>query len=126
MFAAISDNALAIIVAAVVAGYVEWSRQRTARMVAGVKADLKTSDKVNTEKLDSIEKTGRAVHFLTNSSMLQQLRISSLALRRIAILTNGTPQNEGDVEAAEQAEKLYADHALKQTYVDAMPGPAPK
>jgi hypothetical protein len=60
------------------------------------------------------EKTVEAVHVLVNSSFSAQLKISALALRRIADLT----QHADDMKGAEVAERLLGEHERKQTALD--------
>ncbi len=124
MIAALSDNAIAIIVASVLAGYVEWSRQRTAKAVAGVKRDLAKNDTSNNAKLDDISNTARSVHFLVNSSMLNQMKISAMALERLAVIaeTSKLVTAAADRLAANEAKKIYEDHRDKQMALDARPG----
>lgn len=66
-------------------------------------------------KVAQVEKTGEAVHVLVNSNMGLQLRVSAVALRRVADMTSDT----GDARAAEMAEQLLAEHEAKQAAVDA-------
>jgi len=73
-------------------------------------------------KLNDIAKTGQAVHVLVNSSMSTQLRVSKVALQRVAELTN----NPADIEAALLAEHLFEEHERKQRIVDNAPGAPPK
>ncbi len=67
-----------------------------------------------TVALNEIRHTGNATHLLVNSAMSRQLKISAIALRRVAELT-GHPD---DVEAARLAEISYHDHELKQKPLD--------
>ncbi len=121
--------ALAALMFALTALAQEWLRQRAeeraareakvaAAVVAAkvelVKDALNINNKVTDKKLESITKTGEAVHVLVNSSMSAQLKISAIALRRIADMTN----HPDDIAAAELAEKLLAEHLAKQEIVD--------
>jgi hypothetical protein len=78
-----------------------------ARKVAEVKSDLKISDARTATKLDDI-------HTLVNANMGAQLKISSVALRRVADLT----EHPEDEAAAVVAERLLAEHENKQAVVD--------
>lgn len=86
-----------------------------ARRVGEVKAELVASNEVANHKLDDIAKTGNAVHVLVNSNMGVQLKISAVALRRVADLTN----DDKDILAAKMAEDLLNAHEVKQATVDA-------
>jgi hypothetical protein len=70
------------------------------------------------QKLDGISKTGESVHLLVNSSMSNQLRLTAVVTRRLA----GVTKDPTDAAAATLAEKLYHDHAVKQSEVDARIG----
>lgn len=61
-----------------------------------------------------LAKVGNAIHTLVNSNMQAQLKISWIALKRLADET----RNPTDIQAAEMAEKLYLEHEAKQTIVD--------
>jgi hypothetical protein len=63
---------------------------------------------------DVTGKVIRDTHTLVNSNMGIQLRLNSVALRRIASLT-GLPD---DAAAASLAESAYAEHLKKQALVD--------
>lgn len=97
---------------------VAWMNQRAAekaaRKVEDVKKTLEKTTASANKKLDAISKTGEAVHVLVNSSMSAQLKISMIALRRVAELTS----NHDDVAAAELAEKLFREHEVKQNVLD--------
>jgi hypothetical protein len=90
--------------------------------VAEVKDALKASDETTANKLDDIAKTGEAIHVLVNSSMSAQLKISMIALKRVAELT----RHPDDLAASQLAEKLYHEHEAKQAKVDGMTGGPPK
>lgn len=87
----------------------------------GVLNTKRTEQKV--EKLaanvDSVKSTGEAVHTLTNSNMGVQLKLNAELSRWKAVET-GHPV---DITAAEEAERMYADHQRKQGIVDAGPTP---
>lgn len=70
---------------------------------------------VGAYKLNAIAKTSNATHDLVNSASLVQLKLYAVAARRLAGLTN----EEADIDAAKQAEKLVAEHTAKQAAVDA-------
>jgi len=61
------------------------------------------------KRVSKVSQTVDTVHFLVNSSSLVQLRLYTIAARRIADLTNA----EADIEAAMAAEKLLVEHELK-------------
>lgn len=66
-------------------------------------------------KLDVAAQVQSATHTLVNGSMAAQLRISMLALKRVAELTE-LPE---DIAAAALAQKICTEHDLKQAKVDA-------
>ena len=72
-----------------------------------VKKALQATNKTQDQKLSSI-------HTLVNSNMGAQLKISAIALRRVADLT----KHPNDVAAADVAEKLLDEHEAKQATVD--------
>jgi hypothetical protein len=78
-----------------------------AARVQEVKVDLHKANGVTNEKLDEI-------HTLVNSNLERSLKISALALRRVADLTG----HAGDAEAAKVAEEALAEHQRKQKVVD--------
>jgi len=69
---------------------------------------------VASQKADSLAEKTEMVHKLVNSGYAVQLKVSSVALRRLAEITKDTD----DVSAAELAEKAVAEHAQKQNVVD--------
>jgi hypothetical protein len=77
----------------------------------------KTADKVNAmeSKVIDVQKVGEATHTLVNSNMGAQLLLSKTALQRIADLTH----DQADIQAAETAVRMYAEHQAKQAVVDA-------
>ena len=93
-----------------------------AEKLEDVKASLAESNASGAKKLDDLATVAKATHTLVNSSMSAQLKISAVALRRIADLTVGLPSHEQDTQAADLAEKLYGEHVSKQAMVDAQPG----
>lgn len=66
-------------------------------------------------KLTEMESVIVETHALVNSNMAVQLKISAVALRRIADLT----KHAGDIAAADMAETLLKRHEEKQASVDA-------
>ena len=90
-----------------------------AKDVADKVSEVQTHLEESTTKADAqrtrIEDTGKKTHILVNSNMSEQLKISALALRRVADLTG----DQNDVMVAEAAESAYAGHESKQAVVDA-------
>lgn len=89
-----------------------------AKKVKEVKETLDENTSKQDEKLDGLAKVARATHTLVNSNMSNQLKATSVALRRLAEIS----QNAEDIAAAELAEAAYADHQEKQTAVDGQDG----
>lgn len=143
MLFAVSDPVWNAIIAGIVTIVLAWIGRQTKVAVESTAKEVKSAVQVasskavvaanearavvmeNTatqnEKLEEIhkvateaKKTGEDVHTLVNSNMGTQLRISMVALRRVAELTN----HPDDKAAAELAEKSYHDHQNKQTIVD--------
>ena len=85
-----------------------WLQHHHATVLAKIQAD-------NSKRLDDISSTGEKTHTLVNSSMGLQLRISSVALNRLAEIT----KNADDIAAAKLADQSYEEHVKKQTIVDA-------
>lgn len=67
-----------------------------------------------TYKIAALGKVADATHILVNSNMGTQLKLTAVALRRIA---NQSKYKE-DEDAAALAEKAYAEHQMKQSIVD--------
>jgi hypothetical protein len=82
--------------------------------VLEVKQVLKENTTAVDGKLSDIAKTGEAIHILVNSNMAAQMKISAVALRRNAQLTN----HPDDIAAADLAEKLLQAHEHRQGLVD--------
>jgi hypothetical protein len=80
---------------------------KAAVKVEEVKTALKASDAHTDEKLDDI-------HTLVNSNFGVQLKISAIALRRLAGLT----KDADDIAAAATADKALVEHERKQRIVD--------
>jgi hypothetical protein len=57
----------------------------------------------------------RDTHTLVNSRMGIQLRLTAVALHRLAIIT----KEPGDIEAAQLAQAQYDEHISQQSIVDA-------
>jgi len=138
MFADIDATGWSVIIGAVFLGLIQLAtlfvnyfrekakikrEQELADRVEAVKAQaevaaklLKTNTAANVNKLDAIAVTGEKTHALVNSAMAAQLRVTAVALRRIADVSG----NAADMEAAELAEKNLADHQEKQKRSDAL------
>jgi hypothetical protein len=61
--------------------------------------------KLNT-KADAAKLVGDATHVLVNSNMAAQLKLTAIALRRVALLT----KEPEDLAAAKQADTLLREH----------------
>lgn len=79
-----------------------------------VKEALQATTTMTQDKLDGLAQVAADTHTLVNSSFAAQLKLTALAMRRIAELTHA-PE---DVEAAEVAERLFRGHQSKQAVVD--------
>jgi len=101
------STAAAVIIAAIISKLDAIRANRATEVAVRERAEVAA-------RLESVAKTTESVHILVNSSMSAQLRISALALRRIAGMTS----NKTDIEAAELAERLFQDHERKQQRVD--------
>ena len=84
------------------------------RLIAAQKEALEAG-KLNDRKLDKVIVTGAITHSLVNSAMGAQLKISAIALRRLA----NVEHNPDDIAAAELAEKALAEHEANARKVDA-------
>jgi hypothetical protein len=87
----------------------------TATKVEEVKMKLETTDSDTKEKLDVIKVVADKTHDLVNGAMSAQLKISAVALRRVADLS----KHESDTTAADLAERALSEHELKQQMVAA-------
>lgn len=85
-----------------------------ASKVEEVKRTLASTAQETGKVLSGIVDVTKATHVLVNSSFSAQLKISALALRRIADLT----EHVEDIRAAEVAERLHREHEQKQTTTD--------
>jgi uncharacterized protein YllA (UPF0747 family) len=88
--------------------------EKVAHKVDQVKTDLQDKTEQTEKKLDGIATMGQRNHVLLNSNHLAQLKISAVALRRIADLT----REESDNAAANLAERLLHEHEQKQQRLD--------
>lgn len=88
----------------------KYQAEAAASAAKKVAEDLEETNKLAGSKLDTIAKTSDATHKLVNSQMTIQLRLSAVAFRRVAELTND-PKDE---TIAEEAEKKLADHEAQQ------------
>lgn len=93
---------------------VEKTAKDAAVKVEKVKENLELTNAATDAKLTDIVETGDKVHILVNNNMAIQLKVSALALRRVAELT----KDPMDIDAAEVAEKAYRDHQVRQGVVD--------
>lgn len=85
-----------------------------AQKVEEVKHTLEDKDILTNAKLEGLAKVADATHTLVNSAMCTQLKISAVALRRVADLT----KHPDDVAAAELAEKGLVEQVDKQKIAD--------
>ena len=104
------------------AGRVAAEAKEAAAVAAKEVKDVRDTLDVTTTKaeakMDNLGKVAKATHTLVNNQMAVQLRLSAVALRRVAGLTG----DAADVKAAEMAEVAMAEHDAKQAVVDAQPG----
>jgi len=125
MIFAISDVVWQALIAGAVAlglGYMQRQNRNAivkvgkeaAEHVNEVKDTLADNTDATNKQLKEISNTGKAVHTLVNSSMSAQLKISAVALRRIAVIS----KDQEDVKAADLAERLFHEHEVKQAVVD--------
>ncbi len=108
----------AVVLAPVFLAYIAWQQRKQATEVRQVKEDLRDTNAVQSDKLDSMAKVNNATHALVNSAMGVQLKLTALALGRVADMTH----SPADVRAADEAERLYEEHAAKQAAADAAKG----
>jgi len=102
------QGAAAAVSVSAVAEEAKISRKELASQTADVAKALEISTESANKQLTSI-------HTLVNANMGAQLKISAVALRRVADLT----KHPDDAIAAETAERLLAEHVSKQAAVDA-------
>lgn len=103
--------ALTGVMLAVTAAIQEWLRSKAAEKVA---VEVKAVKDTLVEKGTKTDATLEKIHVLVNSGMIAQLKISAVALRRVAKLSNDVD----DGAAADLAEKLLHEHERKQAIVD--------
>jgi hypothetical protein len=101
-------SSLLIQVLTIMIAFVRGDRIRNAIEVAA--RDHKSHEQISHDTKSEVH----SVHVLVNDAMNTQLRISAVALRRIADIS----QSVGDIAAAEAAERLLQEHELKQKLVD--------
>jgi hypothetical protein len=82
--------------------------------VETVRTQLLDTQSATHRQLQNIQRTSDDTHVLVNNNMAIQLKISAMALRRVADLT----KEEGDQAAAQEAEKSLTEHLGKQAHVD--------
>jgi Xaa-Pro aminopeptidase len=75
-----------------------------------VKETLADSLTKTTDTLRQIKTTGEITHQLVNGSLTAQMKLTAVALRRVADVT----KDPDDVTAADLAEKAMAEHIAKQ------------
>ncbi len=92
----------------------ESARQAAADHAETVKITLADTNAVTDEKLAGLAAVADATHTLVNNAMSQQLKITAIALRRVADLT----KSNDDATAADAAEKASGVHEAKQHAVD--------
>lgn len=68
-----------------------------------------------TLKLNKVANVTDAIHVLTNSAMSLQLKISMVALKRLAALPGATDEDRNE---AVEAEKRWKEHQKQQKKVD--------
>ena len=61
---------------------------------------------------------GEKIHTLVNSNMGAQLNISRVALRKVAELTTDPVAKAMAIAMADEAERAYMEHQIKQAIVD--------
>ena len=93
---------------------VAQKQEQAAAAVVEVKRALEASDQNVTTTLASIAEVADQTHALVNSNMGAQLKVSAVALRRVAHLTSDLE----DVAAAELAERALEEHVAKQSRAD--------
>ncbi len=94
---------------------VDEAARIVAVQVENVKQAVGLRNSVLDGKLVGLAQIAQSTHILVNSSFAAQLRISALALRRIAAMTG----HSDDIEAADVAERLHREHEQKQYMIDA-------
>lgn len=110
----VSDVVWNALIAGIVTVVLALIARKAERKVAEVKVDLEKATIKTDKKLTNIAKVSESIHTLVNSNMGLQLRISMLALSRVAELT----KHVKDIRAAKVAIKAYRAHEAKQKLVD--------
>jgi len=82
--------------------------------VEGVRTTLITSNVVTSNKLNNISNVLDSTHILVNRNYGNQLKLTEIALRRLAQVT----KEPEDFAAADEALKLYKEHMQNQAKVD--------
>lgn len=82
--------------------------------VEEVRQELKETTATSAEAMAELKTVTNDTHTLVNANMGAQLKISALALRRLAEYT----KHPDDVAAAELSEDLLSEHDKKQAVVD--------
>lgn len=67
-----------------------------------------------TDKVAKVEKITVAVHGLVNGAMGLQLKLNAVISKRLASIT----RDSNDIEVANLADKIYADHQAAQAIID--------
>lgn len=123
LFADISAEGWVLIISAigipkvidmVLEGYRARARELRDKEIAAKVEAVRVEAKEGSNKLEAIAKVSEATHTLVNSNMGAQLKLTAVATRRLAALTN----DQADLDAADLADKLLAEHEAKQAVVD--------
>ncbi len=118
LFAEISDQAWNALIAAITGlvlaliQVVTSQRNKTAIDESSRKADVHAD--VAASKLEKNTEVTEATHVLVNNNFAVQLQAISVLSHRLAVLT----RDPLDVEAADTADRLLAEHLAKQSVVD--------
>ncbi len=104
----ITDVMIQAIIAAFVTLILGWMSHATKQAVNAVDTSVKESTVLNGTKIGEI-------HQLVNSAFTTQLKLTAVALRRVADLT----KHPDDIKAATLAEKLLSDREDEQKKIDA-------
>ena len=98
----------------VVADTLSTISSAAAEKVAEVKSTLDKGNDITARKLEDLSTLAHSTHQLVNSAMSNQLKITAIALGRIATMT-GDPK---DQDTAKLAENAYQEHLSKQQIID--------
>lgn len=101
--------------AAITVSEIKLKAEKAASASEEVKLNLVQSSAIVDGKLKEIVETGQKTKLLVNSSYGIQLKISSIALSRLAKMEGAT---EEDRIAAKEAEKQWIDHEKQQEKVN--------